>query len=397
MEMDGVEYEDALGGLDFGLLNLNEEGKKVEAGASTGTFQVKDGVVESKEGDDTSADEAAEEDDNDLDDSPAGLEEEGRRNSIELRGDDTDDSQVVGDEQDENTADDMWKSFASAGVIELSDDELEDKETTRDLEWFASKAQEKINSGVEEAVETYKESLPEEVKYLLDNYDAGVSITDLIKADTAIMEYSTIDTEKLEDNTSLQKKLLSDHFALQGETPEDIVELVEDAEAAGLLEKQSKRALSKLTKHQKIQKDNLVKRQKEAEVENRNKYNTMLKTLKTSIDDKEEIIPGIELNDKQRKELFNGITKFDKEGKNEVMRVREANPDFDLVVAYLATSLNKGGKIDWDKLTTVATTKATKGLKDQALKGDKRASGKRGGSLKGLDVNIMRNALKNFK
>lgn len=76
------------------------------------------------------------------------------------------------------------------------------------------------------------------------------------------------------------------------------------------------------------------------------------------------------------------------------MKFREKNPEFDLVVAYLATVMSKEDKINWDMLTTVAETKATKNLKAKAKNADLSSSSTKRRTLKGIDISIMKNAIK---
>ena len=393
-ERDDMEFNDPLEGLDLGLLSFDAEGKKMtddSGSTTTGTnFDVRD--VDNKDLQENIVDDKGEKEE-DTDETSLNLEDKNTISVRDTEGDETGDN--TGDtDSDISDADTMWSGFANVGIIELEDGELEDTEVTRDLEWFASKTQSKIDKGITDAVEEYKDTLPEEVKYLLDNYEAGVSILDLVKADKAVIEYENIKEDSLEDNDSMQKELLSSFYRLQGEEESDIKDLVSDAEAAGLLEKQSKRALKKLSTYQRTQRQGLIEKQKADEVEAKKAYNNRITSIKENIDKKDVIIPGVEFNDKQKKQLFEGITKFDRNGKNEVMRFRESNPDFDLVVAYLATAMNKGGKINWDKLTTIAETQATKNLKEKANKTNKGGSTKRNNTLKGVDLSVMRNALK---
>jgi hypothetical protein len=310
---------------------------------------------------------------------------------ITLKDDEDEDLESL-EEGDESGVNQMWEAFSDAGIIELDEDELDGE--AKDMEWFAGKTSSKIEKGIDEGIESYKESLPDDLKFLIDNHDAGVSLIDLAKAESKIMEYATIEDEDLEDNSSLQKKLVRDALKLQGESDTDIDEALMDYEDSGLLEKQAKRSKRKLVSHQKNEAANLIANQKEVAANNKKKYDDWYTGLKSDIDKKEEIIPGLKLNDKQKKTLFSGITKIDKDGKNDVMKFREANPEFDLVVAYMATVLKtKDNKIDWSKLTEVAETKAVKGLKKKSKDGSARTTSSRR-SLKEVDINIMQNAIK---
>jgi len=291
----------------------------------------------------------------------------------------------IADEDYESEEPSILSTFTSMGLIDLDEEELASTEE-RDLEWFANKALEKVNKGVEEGVAEYKDSLPDAIKALLDDYEEGVPIGALLQGEKEVFDIASITEEKLEGSESLQKKMIAELLTLQGESREDIEERITDYEDSGLLEKYAKRSQEKLVNFKAHQKQESIKVAKAQEIERRETYHNWLTDLKTNIDKRDEIIPGVMLNDKQKKELYNGITKQDKNGKNAVAKYREANPDFDLQVAYLATVL----KGDFSALEAAANTKATKQLKNQASSGGGSSISKKRSSLKGVDLNIMK-------
>jgi len=393
-ENSSVDYNDPLEGLDLGLLSIDEKGNKTSSkdilSESTRTqFEVRSGEEEPEA-----------ELENNIEKNISQRDEEKIIEKEEVSFSNDKPTITVRDTEDETSDNsesfssddvDLWKNFADAGIIDLEED---DDTSDKDLQWFADKAKEKINNNVTSAVDDYKESLPDEIKYLLENHEKGVNVFDLLKADKKVIEYDSLTSEQISENESLQKKLLSEFYHLQGESPEDIDDMIEDIEVAGLLEKQANRAAKKLSQVQQQERNRLIQAQKQQETERKNHYDSAITSLKNSIYEKEEIIPGIKLSEKQKKEVYNGITKFDREGKNEVMKFREKNPEFDLVVAYLATVMSKEDKINWDMLTTVAETKATKNLKAKAKSADLSSSSTKRKTLKGIDISIMKNAIK---
>lgn len=391
-ENSSVDYNDPLEGLDLGLLSIDEKGNKTSSkdilSESTRTqFEVRSGEEP----------EAELENNLEQNNSNESTEEKPVEEEVTFSNDKPTITVRDSEEESNNTDSfssedvDIWKNFAEAGIIDLEED---DDTSDKDLQWFADKAKEKINNNVTSAVDDYKESLPDEIKYLLENHEKGVNVFDLLKADKKVIEYDSLTSEQISENESLQKKLLSEFYHLQGESPEDIVDMIEDIEVAGLLEKQANRAAKKLSQVQQQERSRLIESQKQQETERKNHYDSAIASLKNSIYEKEEIIPGIKLSEKQKKEVYQGITKFDREGKNEVMKFREKNPEFDLVVAYLATVMSKEDKINWDMLTTVAETKATKNLKAKAKNADLSSSSTKRKTLKGIDISIMKNAIK---
>jgi hypothetical protein len=346
-------------------------------------FEIKDGGVEEGE-ENTQENESAAE----TTSMPEGSIEDPQQttvNSIGFRDGEGNELDIEGNELEESEEPSILSTFTDMGLIDLSEEELNSEED-KDLEWFANKALEKVNKGVEEGIEDYKESLPDAIKALLDDYEEGVPIGALLQGEKEVFDIASISEEKLEENENLQKRMIAELLSLQGESQEDIQDRITDYEDSGLLEKYAKRSHSKLVNYKAHQKQESIKAAKAQEVERRENYTAWLTDLKNDIDKREEIIPGITLNDKQKKELYNGITKQDKNGKNAVAKYREANPDFDLQVAYLATVL----KGDFSALEAAANTRATKKLKNQASSGGGSSISKKRSSLKGVDLNIMK-------
>jgi hypothetical protein len=290
------------------------------------------------------------------------------------------DSDVETDDEDFN----IWEAFAQEGIIELTE---EDDIKEANIEWFAEKAKQKLQKDLDEAISEYKDTLPEPIKELLDNYEEGVDLGKLLNIEKNLFDVNKISIDALEDDEDLQKKIITNYLREQGESDEDIRDTINDFEDAGLLKRQALKLHPKLVQAEQKKKDALIQQEKQQAQAQKENYTKWLGELKTTIDSKKEIIPGLELTDKQRKDLYAGITKLDKNGENEVIKFRKQNPDFDLQVAYIATVL----KGDFSKLETVASTKAVRSLKEKA---DALSSAKEGKSkLKNVDLSIMKRAL----
>ena len=126
-------------------------------------------------------------------------------------------------------------------------------------------------------------------------------------------------------------------------------------------------ALASLKEIQVQEKENLIKTQKEEQKQRVQAHEQWLVELKDHIGKKEEILPGFKLSPKDKDNLYKGITKLDRQGKNEIMRLREKDPEFDLKIAYLATVL----KWDFSAFERQSTTKSTRKLAD-AIKSTKK-------------------------
>ena len=266
------------------------------------------------------------------------------------------------------------------GLIDYKDNDFEESE-----DWLLGRVQETIDSKISE----YKESMPEEIKYLLENHESGVNMYDLLKSDSKQQMYDAIDKDKLSDNESTQRKLVKDLLALNGFSQTQIDRKVARYEDAGVLLEEAEEALSTLQDVQKHQKEQMVQKQKQDKQERVEAHKTWLSDLKTHIDKKEEILPGFTLNPKEKDLLYSGITKLDRNGENEIMKMRKKDPEFDLKIAYLATVL----KWDFSAFERQSTTKSTRKLADVIKSTKKTGSRPSRGTSNNVDFSTMRKSL----
>ena len=237
------------------------------------------------------------------------------------------------------------------GLIEFEDDEFEDSE-----EFLLKKVKNSINSGIT----SYKDALPPEIKYLVDNYEEGVPFSELLQLASAQQEYESINPEYVKSDPEIQKALVKDLLLRSGWSQAKVNQKVTRYVDSGVLEDEALDALNTLQDAQKIEKERYVASQKQENENKKAAYDKWLGDLKTHIDDKDEIISGIKLTPKQKKDLYSNITKVDREGKNQVLKMREKDPEFDLKVAYLATVL----QWDFSAISRKSKTKATRSLVD---------------------------------
>ena len=267
------------------------------------------------------------------------------------------------------------------GLIDFEDDEFEDSE-----DWLLEKVQGTIDSKVLE----YKDNMPEEIKYLLENYEAGVNMYDLINASASEQSYESIAEDNLEDNLSLQKMLVRDLLVKSGWSEERITRKLNRYEDSGVLKEEAEEALASLKEIQKAEKSNLIKQQREEQKQRIQAHEQWLGDLKDHIGKKEEILPGFQLSPKDKDNLYKGITKLDKNGKNEIMRMREKDPEFDLKIAYLATVL----KWDFSAFERQSTTKSTRKLANAIKSTKKTGSRPSRGTSKAVNFDTMRKSLR---
>jgi len=236
------------------------------------------------------------------------------------------------------------------GIVDFDQDAFEDTE-----DGLVSVIEESISKKVGE----YKEALPPVAKEFLDYIDAGGDPSNFIDTYSEV-DYSRIDPETIVDKTEAQKQIVADLLYREGYSGEEIQEEIQDYEDGGLLHNKAKRALKKLQGHQTHQKAQLVKTQKQEEIQKKEQYKNYLVSLKDDID-KREAIAGFEVSDRQKKDFYTYITKVDrKSGKTQLLADSEQDPDAQLKMAWLYFN-----KFDFSKVQKKAKTEAVSDLKSR--------------------------------
>ena len=223
------------------------------------------------------------------------------------------------------------------------------------------------------AVEMYKESLPDRVKHLINHYEDGIPFEKLLEIDKVETDVSKITDEKLGEDTTLQKKLVSDYLGRTTKFSETkISKLVDGYEDSGELEDEAKTALTELKKYAEDQKKvetQKVETQRRLDEEQRKKDISLIQEkLKTTT----EVVPGLKINDKTKNSVFASMTTpvgYDQGGRpiNRIVAARMENPlDFEFRLHYLFEVTK--GFTDFSKL-------AEKGKKDATVSFENAVSG----------------------
>lgn len=320
--------------------------------------------------------EKSEEDDKVVEDKAPSVEEKDSEEPVSRKEEESSD-----EEEDEG---DALRVFAELqrekGLIDYNDDEFEGNE-----EWLLAKVEDTVNSKVQD----YKDSMPSEIRYLLDNYEDGVPLTNLLNMQSQEQVYESITLESVEKSEALQKNLVKDLLIKSGWSEERANKKIQRYEDAGVLYEEAEEALSSLVDVQKQQKEQYVVQQKEQQKQRIQAHEQWLGDLKDHITKKEEILPGFTLSVKDKDNLYKGITKLDKNGENEIMRLRKKDPEFDLKIAYLATVL----KWDFSAFERQSTTKSTRKLAAAIKSTKKTGSRPSRGTSNNVDFNTMRKSL----
>ena len=267
------------------------------------------------------------------------------------------------------------------GLIDFKDEDFEEND-----EWLFSK----ISDTIESKVNEYKDTIPSEIKYLLDNYEAGVPLGNLLEMQNKEQVYESITVENLEKSDALQKNVVRDLLMKTGWSEERANKKIQRYEDAGVLHEEAEEALASLVDLQKHEKEQFVENKKKEQQQRIQAHEKWLVDLKEHIGNKEEILPGFKLSPKDKDNLYKGITKLDRQGKNEIMRLREKDPEFDLKIAYLATVL----KWDFSAFERQSTTKSTRKLADVIKSTKKTGSRPSRGTSNTVDFSTMRKSLR---
>jgi len=159
----------------------------------------------------------------------------------------------------------------------------------------------------------------------------GVPFKDLKDSTIKQLDYGKIQEKELSENTELQKRLIAEHLHSKGFKSKKITKLLETYEDTGSLGDEATEALDDLkdlyAKQQEYVKEQHSRQQ--VELEERNK--ATMHHIQKSIEDVDEIIPGVKLNKPTREKLFQNMTQIvgeDENGtpQNFVMSMRAQNP-----------------------------------------------------------------------
>jgi hypothetical protein len=219
------------------------------------------------------------------------------------------------------------------------------------------------------AIDMYKDSLPDRVKNLINNYEEGVPFEKLLEFDRAETSVTSVTEESLEEDVTLQKKIVTDYLKKTTKFSDGkITKLVDGYEDSGDLEDEAKTSLTELKGLIATEKTNELKNvvdQKKIDEDNRKRE---LLYLQEKIKTTTEIIPGMKMNDKVKNNVLASMTTpvgYDQYGRpvNKIVASRMENPvEFEMRLHYLF-EITKGFT-DFTKLAEKGKKDATKAFEE---------------------------------
>jgi hypothetical protein len=234
------------------------------------------------------------------------------------------------------------------GIFDYEADQFEDSE-----EWLETKLVEKSKVYADE----WKESLPPIIKEVINNYEEGVPLDELIYSKSREMEYNAVDEDDLGKSDGLQKKLVADWLYTQDFSDDEIESKIKKYEDALILEDEAKTALKKLKAYEAKYQEQLKVDTERKKMAAQDQYNQMLKQIETDIMSSEEIIPGIQLSKEEKKKVYDAYTKQDSSRKTQLIKALETDPQAWYKITQFMVLMNGNLKDVEKKLTTKATKK----------------------------------------
>lgn len=292
--------------------------------------------------------------------------EEDSKNKTEV-DDNIDTATVINDTQDQDKPEDVLKTWA--GYFKENELLLEDdlKEFDGSMEALISAFKVRENRVGLEMIDDYKSQLPAELKFLADNWEEGVPLNELIDIRSNKLKYSLITNEKLEESVDTQKAVQMEYLRKttkysEAKIEKEIARLIDLDELA----EESKDGLVELKKFEDAAEDTLRRETKKEQEVRKEENAKTIKTYEKIVNETKEVIPGLKLDEKIQKDVFNKIVNpigIDGNGNpvSYIASLRNEDPyKFDTAVTYLATITK--GFTDWSKVIKVGETNATKKL-----------------------------------
>jgi hypothetical protein len=258
---------------------------------------------------------------------------------------DVDDTQKVEEDEEpkESTGiSEFTKALYEKNVLDFDDTDEDFEDSEEGLEKL-------INKTVNNRINKWAESLPEDYAKFLDYVQNGGDPKQFINTYYNTESWENFNLES-EDN---QKRAIKESLKLAGESPEDINDMIDEWEINGSLEKRAKSAITKLQKHEKAEKEKIVEYQKEQarkqEATNLEYWNNFKKDLY-----ERETVAGFKLTPKVKDNLWNFMTQVDKSGKTAYEKAIESNKESSYLFAYLAMNNFDSKKLEKQVETKVS-------------------------------------------
>lgn len=247
-------------------------------------------------------------------------------------------------------------SFARALVEEGVLSNLDEKDEIKDFDDLKALVRREI-----EAKEF--SDLNDTQKEYLEALRSGIPAEDFIKNKHDVSALENINDNVLKENEDLRRNLILNDFISKGYSPERAKDLTDRSFKTDSDLEDSKLAFEALKKSKQTEIQRKIEAEQVAADQRRKDEEKQLEELKKFVNDTKEIIPGMNLNENVKSEVYNSMTKVvdEKDGRpmNKLMKARAENPkEFEVKLHYLF-HVTDGFK-DFSKIVKTAKSKAVK-------------------------------------
>jgi hypothetical protein len=253
------------------------------------------------------------------------------------------------------------------GVLQLEDFEIKDVDSLK----------EGIVKQAEAIHEEWKNNLDPKLKHLIDNFEDGVPFDQLIDIKSNEIRYSGITEDRLEENVDVQKAVYAEYLRTTTKFSETkIAKEVDKAADLDELFDNAKEGLEALKEVEKEREAELVEQTKAQKVAQAKAQKEYVENIEKVVKETKEIVPGVAISDKERKEVQKYMTTpvaFDKQG-NPISKIQEIQAKdpikFNMMLNYFAAKGFFEGKFDTitTRVKTDVLNKLEKSVESQANK-----------------------------
>lgn len=188
-----------------------------------------------------------------------------------------------------------------------------------------------IKGEIQKNTNSYKESLPERIRKVIDNYEEGVPLDVLIGLESADTRLNSLTEDQVKDSEELQKLLISENLRRQGISDAKIAKRIQQFDDLNQLEEEALDALTESKEYIKKATEEETNKAKQARIKAEEARVKSLADLQKDIKATNQLIEGIKISDREKDIIYESMTKaVDKDSNgnpmNAVMVTRQKNP-----------------------------------------------------------------------
>lgn len=287
---------------------------------------------------------------------------------IEVEEDETPDNTPINRQDEQNTDNDSVKQWAAVYKEKGMLPEEVDTEEIQDFDDLLEKLQEQQLLASQALVESYKNSLPDKIKQLVETWEEGAeeeAFNKVLATKKEQVKLEKLDEDSIKGNIDTQKAILKTYLLKTTKlTEEKIDKHISRLESIEELEEEALTTAKELKDLLQNEEQEIKEKVKQNQIKRAEQAIKQKENLKSTISKTKAIIGDIQVTDGEKKEienyLFNPVAK-DQNG-NPIFYIQKLmldNPEeMTVKLNYLAVVTK--GFTDWSKITKKAETKAAK-------------------------------------